>query len=261
MVVPYFMQTAAEIEEAIKKDPNVEFYVSAVREAFTAKGFQCKDFFGVQSSSNLMGELRNNAQEDKFTQILTANQVDMYVKVNVVPGKDGRGNYINLGLSCIEFPSGAAIANKTQSSGSYRDAANSKLVELAMAGIIDDFMIQMQDAFNVMMESGRALKIDFAVSNNSEVTFYDPVGADGVLLAQTIIEWLENNAFNGRYNQQSMDDKLLIFSEVRVPVRDLKTGRPYNLNTFAFGLIGHLSKLGVRATPKVSGQGIVFTIQ
>ena len=261
MVVPYFTKSAAEIETALEKDPNTAIYLGIVREAFNKKGFQCKDFFGVQNSTNLMGELRNNAQEDKFTQILTNNQVDMYVKVNVVPGKDGRGNFVNLALSCIEFPSGASVADKTQNSGSYRDAAGAKLVEFALEQVIDDFMAQMQGAFDVMMESGRSLKIDFAISNNSEHTFYDPVGDDGVLLAQAIIEWLENNAYNGRYNQQSMDDKLLIFSEVRVPIRDLKTGRPYNLNTFAFGLIGHLSKLGVRATPKVSGQGIVFTIQ
>lgn len=261
MVVPHFRQNISEVEQAIKDDPNLELYVVAVRQAFSEKGFQCKDFFGVQSSSNLMGELRNNAQEDKFTQILTANQIDMYVKVNVVPGKDSRGNFVNLALSCIEFPSGASVADQTKSSGSYRDAANSKLVELALADLIDGFVAQMQDAFDVMMESGRSLKIDFAISNNSELTFYDMVGDQQVLLAQAIIEWLEQHAYNGRYNQQSMDDKLLIFSEVRVPIRDQNTGRPYNLNSFAFGLIGHLSKMGVRATPKVSGQGIVFTIQ
>lgn len=261
MVVPYFTTSAAQIEESMAKDPNVAFYVGIVREAFNKKGFQCKDFFGVQNSSNLMSELRNNAQEDKFTQILTANQIDMYVKVNVIPGKDSRGNFVNLALSCVEFPSGASIADKTQNSGSYRDAADSKLVELALQDVIDDFMVQMQGAFDVMMESGRSLKIDFAISNNSQYTFYDPVGEEGVLLAQAIVEWIEDNAYNGRYNQQSMDDKLLIFSEVSVPVRDLKTNRPYNLNTFAFGLIGKLSKLGVRATPKTTGQGIVFTIQ
>lgn len=261
MVVPYFSKSTAEIETAIAKDPNVEIYLGLVREAFNNKGFQSKDYFGVQSSSNLMGELRNNAQEDKFTQILTANQVDMYVKVNVVPGSDSRGNFVNLGLSCVEFPSGASIANKTENSGSYRDAPVAKLVSVALETVLEDFMVQMQNAFDLMIEEGRSLKIDFAISNNSSVTFYDEVGTNGAMLAQAIIEWFDANAYNGRYNQQAMDDKLLIFSEVRVPLRDLNSGKPYNVNTFAFGIIGYLNKLGVKATPKTTGQGIVFTIQ
>lgn len=260
MVVPFFKNSASEIEQAIEQDPNIEIYLGIVRKAFNDRGFQSKDFFGVQNSNTLMTELRDNAQENKFTQILTANQVDMYVKVNVIPGSDTRGNYVNLGLSCLEFPSGASIANANQNSGSFRDAPTSQLVTLAIESVIDDFMKHMDDAFTVMQESGRNLKIDFAISNDSPITFFDEVGPN-IILAQAIIEWIENNAYNGRYNQQSMDDKLLIFSEVRVPIRNLETGGPYNLNLFALGLVSHLKKLGVSASFKTTGQGIVFTIQ
>lgn len=260
MVVPFFKHSPAEIEQAVENDPDLEIYLSIVRKAFNDRGFQCKDFFGVQNSNDLMSELRNNAQEDKFTQILTANQIDMYVKVHVVPGKDSRGNYVNLGLSCVEFPSGASVANANQNSGSFRDAPASRLVTLAIESVIDDFMTHMEDAFAVMQESGRNLKIDFAISNDSQYTFFDEVG-NGMILAQAIIEWIENNAYNGRYNQQSMDDKLIIFNEVRVPIRNLQTGAPYNLNMFAFGLVSYLKKLGVGSSFKTTGQGIVFTIQ
>lgn len=261
MVVPYFSSSTSEIDDAIEKDKNVEIYLGIVREAFNKKGFQSKDFFGVRNSSGMMTELRNNAKDDKFTQILTANQVDMYVKVNVVPGVDGRGNYVTLNLSCMEALSGASVANVTQGSGSYKDAATPKLVMLAMESVIDDFMVQMQNAFEVMIEQGRNVKIDFAISDNSALNFYEPVGDQGTLLAQAIIEWIENNAYNGQYTQNAMDEKLLIFSEVRVPLRDQNTDRAYNLNNFAFGIVGHLSKLGVKAMPKTTGQGIVFTIQ
>lgn len=261
MVVPYFTKNAGEIVELIETDKNVEIYLNLVREAFTKRGFQTKDFMGVLNSSNLLSELRNNAQEDKFTQIMTANQVDMYVKVNVVAGSDGRGNYVTLSLACMEATSGASIANSTQNSGSYRDVPDVKLVMLTVESVIDDFMVQMQGAFDKMIEEGRVLKIDFAMSNNSALTFFESVGDAAIPLAQVVIEWIENNAFNGQYSQSAMDDKLLVFSEVRVPLRDLNTGRPYNLNNFAFGIISHLSKVGVKATPKVTGQGIVFTIQ
>ena len=84
---------------------------------------------------------------------------------------------------------------------------------------------------------------------------------DGYFLNEAIEEWIYTNAFRGRANLSGLVENRMIFDEVRIPLYDQETNRPYNPNRFANEIVRFLRSKNVSATRNIKGQNLFITIK
>ena len=76
-----------------------------------------------------------------------------------------------------------------------------------------------------------------------------------------IEDWIGLNAYQGRANLVGIIENKMLFDEVRIPLFDQETGRPYNPNRFANEVIRFLRSHGITATRNIKGPNLFVTIK
>ena len=76
----------------------------------------------------------------------------------------------------------------------------------------------LQASFTDILQRGRSLKIVFNIDRNSAKKFNTVV--DGQPLSDLIDSWMKENAYKGYSKIQTVTEISMIFSEVKIPVKD-----------------------------------------
>lgn len=105
-------------------------------------------------------------------------------------------------------------------------------------------------------EIGRATIVEFNLDENATLDFDSPIDS-GEYLNELIEDWIATNAYKGRFNLVGILENKMSFDEVRIPLYDQETNRPYNLNRFATEVIKYLRSKGVEASRNIHGQNDV----
>ena len=72
---------------------------------------------------------------------------------------------------------------------------------------------------------------------------------------------MEEHAFQNNYHIQGTTDKLMVFDDVRIPLKDITTGKNYNINRFALELFKFARTLGLNVQRNIKGNTLYFTIK
>lgn len=259
MVVP-FNKTDEDIRTVLDNNPYIRSAVSKVKESFDQRGWSTVDFVAnlkaAESNAAFTMDRQNNFKSD----LITGSGADIYVQVDTQVSTDDSGSSVNLILTAFESHTGASFSNKTGNSGRFRTNDYDKLIEKAFDQINEDFLNMLMSKTDEIREIGRAIIIHFNLDESAEIDF-DVELSGGQFLNEAIEDWIGQNAYKGRANLSGIVENKMLFDEVRIPLFDQETGRPYNPNRFANEVIRFLKSNNITATRNVKGQNLFVTIK
>lgn len=260
MVVPY-NKADEDIRTVLDDNRYIRAAVTIVKQSFDQRGWSTIDFVASLRAAEANAAFSMDRQSSFKSDLISESGADIYVQVDaeVAENAQGRTN-VNLILTAFESHTGASFSNYVGSSGYYENVDSDKLIEMAYHKIREEFLNMLMDKTDEIREIGRAIIIQFNLDQEAEIDF-DTELSDGDFLNEAIEDWIYTNAFRGRANLSGLVENRMIFDEVRIPLYDQATNRPYNPNRFANEIIRFLRSKDVSATRNIKGQNLFITIK
>lgn len=260
MVVPFTVE-GEDIRTVLDASPEKRQVLTAVKEAFDNRGFSTIDFYAKTKAVSQSSAFQADNQTDLKSQIIQSSGADVYVEAEININKSNDGNSVRVVLTAYEASTAKSLANKIGDSGKFFTTDIGKLgakaVEKAMTGFLDN----MQSKFNDMIVNGRSIIVNIGFDEMSDYLTSSEVGSDGNALSDELELWMEEHAYKNYYHIQGTSDKMMIFDEVRIPLKDPKTGRNYNANRFAMELQKFFKELGLSVSRDINGGTLYIKIK
>ena len=259
MVVPY-NKADEDIRTILEDNPYIRSAVSKVKESFDQRGWSTIDFVANLKAAEANAAFTMDRQSTFKSDLITGSGADIYVQVDTHVATDETGTSINLILTAFETHTGASFSNKTGNSGRFKTNDYERLIDRAYDQINEEFLNNLLAKTDEIREIGRALIIHFNLHEEAEIDF-DQELANGDFLNEAIEDWIYRAAYQGRANLAGIVENKMVFDEVRIPLFDQETNRPYNPNRFANEVIRFLRTIDVSATRNIKGQNLFVTIK
>lgn len=259
MVVPY-NKSDEDIRTVLEDNPYIRSAVSKVKESFDQRGWSTIDFVANLKAAESNMAFTMDRQSSFKSDLITGSGADIYVQVDTHVSTDDSGTSINLILTAFESHTGASFSNKTGNSGRFKTNDYEKLIDRAFDQIREEFLNTLMDKTDEIREIGRAIILHFNLDEEAEIDFDAEVDG-GEFLNEIIEDWVSLAAYQGRANLAGITENKMLFDEVRIPLFDQETGRPYNPNRFANEVIRFLRSKNIRATRNVKGQNLFITVK
>lgn len=259
MVVPYTKE-GEDIRTVLEDDVNKRVVLTTIKEAFDQRGFSTVDFIGKLKARSNSAAFAENDQTDLKADIIENSGADIYVEAEIDINKGSRGSSVNIILNAYDTSTGTSLANKTGDSGYFYTDDMAKLASTAIRKNMDSFLNTLQDKFNQIIQNGRSITIRIGVDEGSDKLLDQEVEGTDNLLSEEIENWMEDNAYKNYYHIEGTTDKLIIFDDVRIPLKD-ERGRNYNINKFANAMQKFFNKINVPVTKSIKGNQIYISIQ
>ncbi|HLW33348.1 MAG TPA: DUF6175 family protein, partial [Aequorivita sp.] len=238
MVVPY-NKSDEDIRTVLDENPYIRSAVSKVKESFDQRGWSTVDFVANLRAAESNAAFTMDRQSNFKSDLITGSGADIYVQVDTHVSTDDSGTSINVVLTAFETHTGASFSNKTGSSGKFKTTDYEKLIDRAFDQISEEFLNNLMVKTDEIREIGRAIILHFNLDEGAEIDF-DAELDNGEFLNEAIEDWVGLNAYRGRANLAGIVENKMVFDEVRIPLFDQETGRPYNPNRFANEVIRFL---------------------
>ncbi|NGY38419.1 hypothetical protein FQU23_012965 [Flavobacterium sp. XN-5] len=258
MVVPYTKQNE-DVRTVLDENPHIRTAVSMVKEAFDQRGWSTVDFVANLRAAQANAAFTSDRQSTFKSDLLTSSGADFYVQVDVQITSDETGTNTVLNLTAFETHTGASFSNKTGSC-KFMSTDYEKLISKSFEGIQEEFLNTLMVKTDEIREIGRACVVEFNLDENTGTDF-DSELASGEYLNELIEDWISTNAYKGRANLSGILENKMLFDEVRIPLYDQETNKPYNINRFASEAIKYLRSKGIQATRNIHGQKMYVTIK
>ena len=260
MVIP-FVAKGESVRSKMESDNNILVAVTKVKEGFDKRGVNTIDLRAKLKQLSNIDVLEEDAQTSDKDEVIRLSGADIYVEVQSKRNYSHSGNSVSLVLTAYDAFSGQSLANKVVNSPSFYTKNFEKLTEKAVEKTIDDFLNTIQTKFDNILENGRSLVLTIGIAEDSEIDFDKEYNDGNDLLSDLIEDWVEENAFKNYYHMQGTTKSKMIFDDVRVPVKDAKTGRSYKVSSYVRKLRKFLRSLGLKFDRTVQGSNIVITIK
>ncbi len=263
MVIP-FTKEGQDIRTILEDDADMRVVLTTVKDYFDEQGFTTVDFNARLKSINTSNIINtaDGASNNIKAQVIASSGADMYVEVELVKQEnEANGNSARILLTAYETSTGNSLANKVGDSGNWRTDDYSKMARAAIMKIGDDFMAVMQEKFTDIVKNGRSLILEFTVAADSDIKMGTEVGVDGYALSDAIEIWLADNAYNGYYHIQGVSETNLVVDEVKIPIRDQRSGANYTTTRFGAEVGKFLRSMNLAFKRTVVNQKITFTIE
>lgn len=258
MVVPYNKQDE-DIRTVLDDNPHIRTAVSKVKEAFDQRGWSTVDFVANLRAAQANAAFTSDRQANFKSDLLTTSGADFYVQVDVQITTSDSGTSTVLNVTAFETHTGASFSNKTGTS-KFASSDYEKLISKAFDQIQEEFLNTLMVKTDEIREIGRATMVEFNLDENATIDFDSEI-AGGEYLNEIIEDWIAINAYKGRANLTGILENKMVFDEVRIPLYDQETNRPYNLNRFATEVIKYLRSKGIQASRNIHGQKLYVTIK
>jgi len=260
MVVPYTKE-GEDIRKILDDNPYIRSAMSMVKQSFDQRGWTTVDFVANLRAAESNRAFQMDRQADFKADLIAGSGTDIYVQVDTQLTTDDSGSAsVTLVLQAFETHTGASFSNQSENSGRFNTKDYDKLIEKAYDRIREEFLNMLLEKTDEIREIGRAIKIELNLHEDAEIDFDSEVG-DGDFLNEAIEDWIYTNAYKGRANLAGISEKSMAFNEVRIPLFNQETGRPYNPNRFASELIRFLKANNVSASRNIKGQNLFITIK
>ncbi|MFI3328311.1 MAG: DUF6175 family protein [Rikenellaceae bacterium] len=259
MVIPYIKQ-GEDLRTVLEEDLAKRVTLAKVREAFDDRGFTTIDFVARLKAVSQNAVFTMDNQADLKSQLIELSGADIYVEAEINANISDSGNSINLILTAYDTSTGGSLANKVGNSGKFYTEDYSRLASKATEQIGEEFLNTIQSKFTDIVNNGRSIHITFGFSEDSEYSMSSEIGGQGLQLSDEIEMWMDENAYKNNYHIQGTTDKVMIFDDVRIPLRDPSNGNNYNSNRFGLEIFKFMRKLGLQIQRDIKGSTIYITI-
>lgn len=259
MVIPRAKE-GQDLRTLLDKELSLRIGLSKVKEAFDRRGFSTVDFVARLKAANENGLFTGDNQSDIKEQIIQFSGADIFVEIELSTTQSEQGNSSLVILGAYEASTGTSLANKIGNSGKFFGASEEQLIQRAIENSADELLNTMQAKFSAMLEEGRSILVDVSLKTGARTTFDDPPKGQDRSLAELIEDWLSDNAFRNSYHMQGITKVRMLFDDVRLPLRDAKTGRSYGTNQFGTALAAYMRSLGLTVARDVKGNTLLITV-
>lgn len=260
MVIPYIKQ-GEDLRETLENDVNKRIVLTNIKEAFDERGFTTIDPIAKLKAVSQNQVFMEDSQKDLKSMLIENSGADIYVEAEINLQLTSSGNSVDIILTGYETSTGNSLANKVGRSGKFYTEDIGRLGSKAVEQCAEDFLQTMQMKFSDIVENGRSIMINVSVDEGSAILLSSEVGNQGLALSDELELWMEEHAFQNNYHIQGTTDKLMIFDDVRIPLKDPSTGRNYNINRFALELFKFARTLGLNVQRNINGNTLYFTIK
>ena len=260
MVIPYAKE-GENLRTVLDDDFEKRQVISAIKEAFDARGFTTVDFVAKLKQVKESNAINMGNQSDFKTQILQNSGADIYVEAEVHVDKSSNGNQVRIILQAYEISTGNSLANTNCSSDKWFTEDIGKLSNKALDKCLTNFLNTMQTKFDDIVENGKSVVVEIRFDQGSASTMSSPMGPDKLPLSDNIEAWMEKAAYKNTYHIEVTTDLMMKFDDVRVPLLDQATGKNYNTNKFALEIYKYLQGLGLSVGKDTKSSTIIMTIK
>lgn len=259
MVIP-FAKEGEDIRTVLEADVDRRIAITKTKEAFDSRGFTTVDFTAKLKAAKT-DEIFGNNQSDIKAQIVQNSGADIYVEVEVTNSKGQSGSSVSLILNAYEISTGNSLANKVGQSGKFYTDDFGRLAARAVESVAEEFLNVMQSKFSDIVENGKSVIIKIGFAEGSQYNTSSEIGSSGLPFSDLLEEWISKNSFKNNYHIQGTTDLIMIFDEVRIPLKDQATGRNYNSNNFALEIFKYLKTLSLNVTKEIKSNTIYINIK
>lgn len=261
IVIPYTKE-GEDIRTVLEQDENKRIVLTKVKEAFDERGFSTVDFIAKLKSIESGNVLNMDNKEDVKSQIIDIAGADIYVETEIICGKmSGGESNVKITITAYDCASGTSLSNKVGESGNFYTTDIGKLGMRAISSCADDFLQVMQSKFTEIAENGRSLMLQIGFDENSQYTMESPVGNQGLSLQDEIELWVSDNSYNGDYHLQGVSPMKMIFDDVKIPLIDEKSGKPYTASRFGMEMLRFFRTLQLAISRSSKGNTLYITIK
>lgn len=259
MVIPR-VKEGQDIRTVLDSDIMLRIATTKVKETFDRRGFSTVDFVGRLKAANEIGLFTSNSQSDVREQIIQFSGADIYVEVENSVSPSPQGNSALVIMGAYEASTGTSLANKIGNSGRFYGANDDQLIQRAVDAAADEVLNTMQAKFSAMLEDGRSILVDISIKQTARTKFEDnPTGKD-LSYAELLEAWFSDNAFRNSYHMQGVTATRMLLDDVKLPLRDARTGRTYGTNQFGTSLATYLRSLGLTVTREIKGNTLFIVV-
>ncbi len=260
MVIP-FVPEGADIRKALDVSNEKRQVIAQISGAFADMGFATKDFYANFKSVSQNAAFEEGTKTDLKSQIIQNSGADIFVEADININKGNDGNSVRVVLKACESSTAKVLASKIGDSGKFYTTDYGKLGAKAVQKAMEGFLTTMQQSFNDMIENGRSIVVNITFDEMSDYDTATEIGEDGFELRDVLELWMEENAYKNYYHIQGTTDKKMIFDEVRIPLKDPKTGRNYNVNKFSMSLAMFFKQYGMQIERNLNGGTLYITVK
>lgn len=234
IVIPYAKEN--EDIKSMLQDEVKGFYrrtaISVVNEAFNVRGFTTYGFEAELTKANNANLLNANSKKSS-AQIIAQNCLaDIFVETDLEVIKGGNGTEVKLILRAYETATARALSDKNSTSDKFYTDDITRLTIKALDKVKEDFLNVIQTKFTDIVNNGRSIEIQFTIDKGSKMTFDKEVGTEGDLLSEVIMDWMAKNAYKNYAKKRSSLPLEIIYSDVRIPLKNQATGDNYDIDMF-----------------------------
>lgn len=260
MVIP-FVQEGQDIRKALDVSNDKRQVIAQISGSFADKGFATKDFYANFKSVSQNSVFEEGAQTDLKSQIIQNSGADIFVEADINVNRQSDGNSVRVVLKACESSTAKVLASKIGDSGKFYTNDIGKLGAKAVEKAMDGFLSTMQQSFNDMIINGRSIVVNIAFDEMSEFNTTTEIGDSGDELRDLLEDWMEENAYKNYYHIQGTTDTKMIFDDVRIPLKDPKTGNNYNINKFSRALASFFKLNGMSVDRTMNGGTLYIKVK
>lgn len=260
MVIPYTKE-GENIRTILEDDVNKRIAITKIKESFDGRGFTTVDFVAKLKAAKDNNVFTSENQTDIKAQIIQMSGADIYVQAEVVVDKATTGTSVKLILTAYEASTGNSLSNKVGETTRFYTDDIGKLASKAVESVAVDFLNVMQTKFTDIVNNGKSVMVEISFEAGSKFKMSSEVGTDALPLSDQIEEWMGKNAYKNNYHIQGTTDVKMIFDDVRIPLKEEKTGNNYNSNKFALEIYKFLKTLNLEVKKDIKGNTIFITIK
>lgn len=246
---------------------NYQIALAKINEAFEKRGANLVMFAPKlkQAEQNSMINKSSGNTDDYKSLVLQNSGADIYVeaKLDVVRHAARNANSVTVILEGYQIGTGNAMGSKVGNSRMNQTADIGLLTMQAMDSISEGFLNLMQQKFDDIVENGQSVYVEFTVSPQSKYNFDSEIGTQNKLLSEMLEEWFEKHALKGVYNSQGVITNKMIFSDVRIPLKNPANPQSnYTGQTLTNEILKYCRSIGLQPKREIANNNkILITIQ
>jgi hypothetical protein len=265
IVIPK-VKDGENLKTVYDSDPNIRVAMAKIDEAFLLRGANLISFdakLKEAEQNRLINQSSGNQTDYKSTVLANAGS-DIYVEaeINVVKHTQSNANSVSVILEAYQAGTSNYLGVKEGRSRINRTEDIGLLTAQAMDTITEPFLALMQLKFDDIVANGQSVYVQFSLADNSKYTFDSEIGNPPKYLSEVLDEWFQKNAVKGQFNDQGVSGKLLIVSDVHIPLKNPNNPQAnYTGVNFFYDLNRFLQSQGVKARREIgTNNKILITI-
>ena len=260
MPIP-FTKENEDIRTIIEDDPAIGIAITKIQQAFDRRGFTTIDYRGLVRALGTREAMKLDDQTSLKQQIITNSNTDIYIESRMTINRSNRGNSAAIEMRAVDSYSGQSLANTVGRSDRFITEDIGRLAEKAIENCIEDFLNVLAEKFGQIVEDGRSVVVDISFENDSPFSMSSEIGPDDDYLSDVLEIWFEDNAHKNNFRIKGVTDTNMTLDDVRIPLKDAKTGRNYRPTRFASSLRKFIrDELRLDCKTDVQGATIFVTI-